>query len=120
MRSVLAWIKAWFQPSHPAPTFLGGRTIKLMADYQCSPLWEASPGLIGSIDPESLPISDELCAALTAWGYAFDETLNFSDPASSGFLTKQQHLEFIAQGDKLAARLRSELGPTYRVITNFS
>jgi len=36
------------------------RIIKLMADYQCFPLWEASPGKVGNVDPNTLPISEGL------------------------------------------------------------
>lgn len=40
------------------------KTIKLMADYDCFPLWKSSPGEVGNIDPEDLPISYDLKAYL--------------------------------------------------------
>lgn len=57
------------------------RVIKLMADYQCFPLWEASPGAVGNIDPKDLPISLSLQRELMVWAEKFDATLNMQDPA---------------------------------------
>jgi hypothetical protein len=56
------------------------RTIKVMADYQCFPLWEASPGEVGNIDPDDLPISHILKERLAAWARAFDATLSMDYP----------------------------------------
>ena len=42
--------------------------IKLMADYQCFPLWDASQEGGGrNIDPDELPISLSLKARLNLW-----------------------------------------------------
>lgn len=91
------------------------RTIRLMADYQCFPLWEASPGQVGNIDPKSLPISDELRIKLMNWARDYDETLNMDDPVSSGFRSDKEEAEFIEAGLELADRLRSELGSDFVV-----
>lgn len=91
------------------------RTIKLMADYQCFPLWEASPGDFGNIDPKDLPISRALQEALMAWAMKFDSTLNLDDPATSGFDSDEGAEEFRKEGEVLARRLQEELGPTYQV-----
>ncbi len=34
------------------------KRIKLMADYDCYPLWLDSDDEVGNIDPDVLPISD--------------------------------------------------------------
>jgi hypothetical protein len=60
------------------------RKIKVMADYDCWPLWETSPG-IENVDPETLPISRELARDLAAWQAKYDATMVRDDPASSGF-----------------------------------
>jgi hypothetical protein len=46
------------------------KNIKLMADYQCHPLWNMSPGEYGDINPDDLPISQELKDQLNAWARA--------------------------------------------------
>ena len=91
------------------------RTLKLMTDYQCYPLWEASPGEVGNIDPNSLPLSTSLRDQLMDWADVYDKTLNWEDPATSGFASVYAVDEFKAQGMKLADRLREELGPEFLV-----
>ena len=86
------------------------RTIKLMADYDCFPLWEASPGVVGNIDPASLPISKALKADLMTWAESYNETLNRDDPAKSGFNIKEAEDQFKLQGKALSERLQAELG----------
>jgi hypothetical protein len=92
------------------------KQIKLMADYQCFPLWGVSKEDIGNINPRDLPISNELKNSLLAWGKAYDHTLNMDDPMSSGFPTAEDELQFKEIGRALAARLSSELGDDYQVI----
>jgi hypothetical protein len=91
------------------------RAIKLMADYQCFPLWEASPGVVGNVDPKDLPISSLLQQKLMAWAEKFDATLNMEDPANSGFDSELAAGEFRQEGEVLAQRLQEELGTAYVV-----
>lgn len=91
------------------------RALKLMADYQCFPLWEASPGEVGNIDPNSLPLSTSLRKQLMDWADVYDSTLNWEDPAISGFASGNAVDEFKAQGMKLADQMREELGPEFIV-----
>jgi len=91
------------------------RVIKLMADYQCFPLWEASPGEVGNIDPDELPISQELKARLASWARQFDETLNMDYPPDSGFEDAKAEADFKQEGLRLAGQLRTELGPEYEI-----
>jgi len=93
------------------------RAIKLMADYQCYPLWEASSEVVGNIDPETLPLSKELIDRLNTWANDYDATLNLDDPAASGFANEQAKEEFASRAIMLAEDLRSELGPEYIVKT---
>lgn len=86
-----------------------------MADYQCSPLWEASVGLVGNIPLATLPLSQALVSALSEWASQYDRTLNMSDPMSSGFASKVAESEFMEQGHRLRAMLQTELGPDYVV-----
>ena len=92
------------------------RTIKLMADYHCYPLWEASPGEVGNIDPYTLPISATLQSHLLAWAAKFDATLNMDDPLSSGFQSRTEAEDFKSAGMALVEQLRMELGSEYKVV----
>jgi hypothetical protein len=94
------------------------RTIKLMADYECFPLWEASPGIVGNIDPEDLPISSSLQQRLIAWAEKFTATLNMDDPPSSGFESEQEARAFRQEGEVLVQCLQKELGASYVVAKN--
>lgn len=91
------------------------KMIKLMADYYSFPLWENSPGEVGNIDPESLPLSSELKSRLDSWSEKYDSILNDEDPTSSGFETRDDELNFIKEGSELAKSLQIELGETYQV-----
>ncbi|MGO4815704.1 hypothetical protein AB4156_40025 [Cupriavidus sp. 2MCAB6] len=91
------------------------RAIKLMADYQCFPLWEASPGEVGNIDPEGLPIWQDLKTKLANWARQYDETLNMDYPPDSGFENAAVEAQFKQEGYLLADRLRMELGPEYEI-----
>lgn len=91
------------------------KTIKLMADYQCYPLWHVSPNEFGDIDPRSLPISALLSKELLDWATTYDNTLNWEDPWCSGFENDEAVESFKSQGMKLAEQLRQELGSQFAV-----
>lgn len=91
------------------------RRLKLMADYECHPLWGTAPDEIGDVDPTSLPISAGLVADLGRWAATFDATLARDDPARSGFTSAEAEVAFRAEGERLAARLRAELGANWEI-----
>ena len=88
--------------------------IKLMADYECWPLWHQGDGEVGNIDPRSIPLSEGLVVDLQEWAAKLDGTLNWADAGNTkwpdGFFAEFNH-----QGRELAKRLRCELGPSYEV-----
>ncbi|NUA31394.1 hypothetical protein FCJ59_32490 [Cupriavidus basilensis] len=86
-----------------------------MADYQCHPIWDMSPGMYGDIDPNTLPISADLRQKLADWARVFDETLDTEDPVNSGFKSDEMKAEFKEQGIKLAKQLKQELGSEFVV-----
>lgn len=94
------------------------RVIKLMADYYCFPLWEASPGEVGNISPDSLPISNNLKKRLADWAAAYDKTLDEEYPPNSGFKSEKEELEFNKEAVSIADELRRELGGVYSVIVH--
>lgn len=91
------------------------RAIKVMADYQCFSLWETSPGKVGNIDPDSLPISQCLKDRLHAWEHAFDATLSMGYPPDSGFESDEEEVEFKLEGYRLAKQLRDELSSEFTI-----
>lgn len=94
------------------------KAIKLMADYQCHPLWDMTIGEYRDIDPADLPLSDGLKRQLTEWARRYDETLNMESPQDSGFKSEELETEFRVEGHRLAQCLREELGPTFAVTEN--
>lgn len=91
------------------------RILKIMADYDCFPLWEATPGQVGNVDPGSLPISKQLQAELAAWAQIFNHTLNQDDPQKSGFVCTEEEKKFKVMGRALGERLQAELGADFMV-----
>jgi hypothetical protein len=91
------------------------RSIKLMTDYGCFPVWEIDSAAPRNIDPQSLPISARLKADLEAWAASYDATLNLDDPAASGFHDADEEVAFRRTGVELGARLTAELGGEFVV-----
>lgn len=88
------------------------RAIKLMADYECFPLWEVEA--VGNIDPATLPITERLHADLLQWARRFDDGLNWSDPART-VVSPEHQAAFEMEGRRLADQLRAELGPEWPI-----
>lgn len=86
-----------------------------MADYQCHPVWNMSPGEYGDMDPYELPISKELQERLLKWAAIYDETLDVDYPPNSGFKSEELEREFKLEGERLVISLRGELGPEFSV-----
>jgi len=86
-----------------------------MPDYYCYPLWEASPGVIGNIDPDTLPISSDLKLKILNWAAEFDATLDVDYPPNSGFSSKEHQVAFEDCGRELERCLQAELGGEYIV-----
>jgi hypothetical protein len=89
------------------------RRIKVMADYDCWPLWHDSPpnGDIGNIDPLTLPIAAALQTRLLEWAAAYDALLNRDDPAA----TLAPRPSFDTEGRQLTRDLQLALGETIRI-----
>jgi hypothetical protein len=94
-----------------------GTKIKLMADYGCYPLWWASGGLIGNIDPAKLPLSQETINRLYKWAAVYNTTLNWDDPAFlTWFSSPSVEADFDEEAIKLWKQLKKELAPNYEVV----
>ena len=49
------------------------RHLRLMADYECYPLWESQEEGMHNVDPFELAIPEQLAEALTEWAGQSDE-----------------------------------------------
>jgi hypothetical protein len=90
--------------------------IKLMADYGCDPLWWADVDKVGNINPARLPLSKETINRLRNWAIAYNETLNWQDPANSPDLSPESEVAFEQEGISLWKQLQTELAPNYEVL----
>jgi hypothetical protein len=83
------------------------RAIKVMADYDCHPLWALDADLVGDFPPEDLDLSAELCRDLKDWAQSFDASLDRDNPADS-LVTPEEHAAHEQRGRQLAIRLARE------------
>lgn len=92
------------------------RTVRVMADYECHPLWLSGPqtGDIAPDDPR-LGLSPKLAKLLSDWADEYDETLCADDPISSGFSSNGAEFAFYRAGEELAVLLAQELGGNWTV-----
>jgi hypothetical protein len=91
------------------------KTIKLMADYQCWPLWWTDNDAPGNIDPSTLPLTPVTVARLNQWAAQFDKRLNWNEPNATPPLTSDEVDAFEREGVSLWLKLRDELHPDYSV-----
>jgi hypothetical protein len=91
------------------------RTLKLMADYECFPLWEMLDNGLDNVNPSELPLSDDLKNSLNIWSNKYDQTLNHDDPANSGFASEADEKQFEQEGEALLECLKKELGIEFRI-----
>ena len=92
------------------------KTIKLMADYGCYPLWWVGSDVAGAVDPAELPLQPDTLQRLKQWSLVYDATLNQNYPPDSGFASKADAQAFDREGMQLWRQLADELAPTYDVL----
>lgn len=85
-----------------------------MAEFGTWPLWEPGSDHY-AVDPETLPISRALKAALKAWADAWDRTLDQNYPPDSEFASPADEEAFEREGRRLRAALQAELGSEFRI-----
>ncbi|WP_367997162.1 type II toxin-antitoxin system Phd/YefM family antitoxin [Planktothrix pseudagardhii] len=90
--------------------------IRLMTDYGCYPLWWDEADQVGDLDPESLPLSQEIIQRLYHWADAFEARLNLADPSDSPEVTLEEVERFEWEGLSLWKQLDQELSPDYEVV----
>jgi len=89
--------------------------LRIMADYDCYPLWQFGSGSSRNVCPSELPIPDELIRRLSSWQRRYDDTLLRTDPVLSGFSSVEEELSFEREGRDIWREMRSALGPGYQV-----
>ncbi len=90
--------------------------IKLMAEYGGTVIWGVDANDIGPINPNSLPLKDELRAAIANWAETYDETLSEDSPADSGFASPSEQDAFEQEGIRLWKELQAALGNGWKVV----
>ena len=93
----------------------GERKIRLMADYNCFPLWDIGETGPMNLDPGELPLSEGLVGDLMEWARMYDQTLDRSDPLNSDFANDGDSTRFADEGRRLAQRLARELGSSWSI-----
>ena len=97
------------------------RSLKLMADYQCHPLWrddwDPSADVSGPMIEEmaELGLDDGLIERLDAWARRFDSSLNWNDPGGPSLWNNQQWLDFYREGAVLATQTEACLKERFSV-----
>lgn len=90
-------------------------SLRLSAEIQCHPTWLESGRDLRNVAPGTLPVSPGLAADLDEWADRWDAVYDLADPASAAFPSEAEEQRFRRDGEHLAARLRSELGPDWTV-----
>ena len=85
----------------------GPKSVKVMADYDCHPLWLSHNGFESNVSAAELGLSSELTRDLNEWAQAFDSALNRDDPATS-LWSDEEHGAHMRLGRPLAERLARE------------
>jgi hypothetical protein len=83
------------------------RAIKVMADYDCHPLWALDEDLVGDFPPEDIGVSAELCRDLKEWAQSFNASLDRENPADT-LVTPEEHAAHEQKGRQLAIRIARE------------
>jgi hypothetical protein len=96
--------------ARPAPR----RWITLMGVRERSPLTQTMGSHDIEVEPDALPLSDDLRRKLAGWDARFAATLS-GWPVSGGFDSHHDAERFVAAGRQLVSRLQLELGPGYEV-----
>lgn len=85
------------------------RSLKIMPEYECFPLWEELADGSVNIDPEVLPIPVGLKRRLRDWTNSYESTYNRADPSASGFPTQSAEDHFDAEGIAIWVLMRNAL-----------
>lgn len=92
-------------------------TLKLMADYDCWPLWwYAGTDAIGNVDPHTLGLTDATLGRLQAWSERYNSYLDREDPGHSPDPTPAEQEAFEQEGIAIWRVLQHELRGRYQIV----
>lgn len=83
--------------------------VRLMAEYECHPIWVGPASNVENIPADSLGISQGLASSINEWAEVYDATYRPEDPMASGFTDEGSERAFVEAGCSLAGRLQGEL-----------
>jgi hypothetical protein len=88
------------------------RKIKLMAEYNYSPLWDMETA--DNLDLDELPLSSSIQKKLSNWAEIYNQIINWDNPADSSFSDVVQD-NFEKEGVNIWQQLQEELSPNYQI-----
>jgi hypothetical protein len=98
----------------------GQGTILLRVEWELGPLWvkdddEISGFYLADEINEVVPLSDDLVAAIDAWDLRYQGLYNKEVPQDSRDFTPEEDADFVAEGRRLASRIKSEVPAHFTV-----
>jgi hypothetical protein len=95
-------------------------SILLRVEWEIGPLWvnaddEIDGTYLADEINEVVPLSDDLVAAIDAWDLRFQALYNKEVPQDSKDFMPEEDAEFIAEGRRLASRIKSEVPAHFTV-----
>jgi len=79
--------------------------LRVMAEYECHPIWRDETNGTSNIAPDDLALPGDLASRFNEWALTFDETYAVSDPPSSEFADAVSRDQFYERGLALAREL---------------
>jgi hypothetical protein len=89
------------------------RKIKLMAEYNYSPLWDMETA--DNLDLDELPLSSSIQKKLSNWAEIYNQVINWDNPADSSFSDVLTQDNFEQDGIAIWQQLQEELSPNYQI-----
>jgi hypothetical protein len=88
------------------------RTLKLMPEYLCKPLWlyEEGSEIPRNVTPYELDLSEELEDRIAAFDAQLQATFDPARPYRSGFLCESMLMCHWLEGDAIAHEIAREIG----------
>lgn len=91
------------------------RKLRFVFDYYTYPIWEELDDGLDNLEPDELPISQELKQSIYALDDKYQETYDASYPPNSGFKTEEEKRFFIEERLTLFNRLKAELPNNFKI-----
>ena len=89
------------------------RKIKLMAEYNYSPLWDMETA--DNLNLDELPLSSSIQKKLSNWAEIYNQIINWDNPADSHFFDAVSQDNFEREGVNIWRQLQEELSPNYQI-----